>query len=314
MRSKLIPMIAAASLLGACASDTDESSPDLDSDVVEQYMAQYIDNNIAYEELRAAKERLEQMCMEDLGYDIGAYNFYGGLSEETTDRDVMRYVWTKPIFGEDYPMVQRRWEDGDSHNPWDLLSDEERDEIWEAAYGGSGHTEEVEFPAGGGVAQWSSGGCAGQVNDIVHEGEIRDYMVLYAQAVGGHFGTWDTQDDVVAARADWSNCMEEHGYPELEQPRDAASLVMSEAMMLGGGDVPQEAIEEFERYQRDMKTADIECHDRYDLEEVQTEAYWQERTAMLLDYEVAVFAFADEAQEALERAQDILASGELPAS
>jgi hypothetical protein len=304
-------IIALTLALTAC---TEGGEPDLEIDaaLIETYETHYIENNLIAREVRAAKERLEEICMEDLGFPVRDYGLYGHGFEDWDAKDVMRDVWTKPVLGEDYSFVVRPWEDDHNEGAWELLPPEERDIVWAAAFGNADDVKEIEFPAGGGVVQWNDGGCAGTVNDLVHEGDVEDFMRLYVEAVGGHFGAWDSTDEVTAAQSEWSACMEEFGFEGFQHPRDAGSEALNAAFdMVDSGSPRSEDIESFELFQAQIQTADIECHDRTDLEQIQSDAFWKERTAMLIAYEVAVFSFYEEAEAALERAQDALNSGQL---
>ncbi|MFD0556958.1 hypothetical protein FB566_2210 [Stackebrandtia endophytica] len=192
---------------------------------------------------------------------------------------------------------------------YERLPTSDRDAYQADLYGPDTATESAVLSDGTEV-EWIVDGCVGEANRVLFPDGMFDFLEQRTHATGGADDGWLDDHRVREVHGRWSECMAQQGYLDFDIPWDAVTAMSSRQPSPEEGPEAQEAFAELNVAQA---VADLACHERYDVQAVQEEVFWEYTMDYLTDYEVAVVAFADTAESVLETAQRIIQAGRLPA-
>ncbi|MFD0556991.1 hypothetical protein FB566_2243 [Stackebrandtia endophytica] len=326
-------VLCAAVLLGACTSDeTNAFDRDRFNTMLEQ-------GRVSENDLTGVIERLAKGCMEDRGFTVHPLKMEApptatAVPAANSNIEVVmraRYMYQTDTLDESgygaSPFEDLGFTPGGSDSPFaddpfSELPDEEQLEYWlayDGSYLGNGYPD-AQPPEGsyetvavdGREYQYPNSGCYAEIQDEVFEGDIHGYLTVAHWATEGMgyvgYGEFHDHSDVAVALDDWSVCMSDNGYPDLADPTDAIQLARDlyrDADVFGPVD---EGFEDLKQQEIVIAQTDYGCNVEAELDERQVEIFWSILEPYVVEHEAEIYAWKDLTDQALERAQAMLAS------
>ncbi|WP_156926192.1 hypothetical protein [Glycomyces arizonensis] len=299
---------------------------DLTEADIERYMQASAENSALRWQVDYSVKRIALLCMEQAGFDAVGEGYEETfvpsepMFQDKRSRRASRGLSITPDPEAGYMVEFRSWElesNGRDISGFDRLPESERNrwyEAWFGPYMDGPESSTVVTLDNGQTATWPKYGCQGEAyTALFGEDGYASYIQEAIHAQGGLTEGWESEEEVVQARYDWTVCMAEAGYEgDFESPdelRRTMDAVVSEAVE-SAIDSPQ--VSDYEAAELAMAETDIACQDQTDVVDIEFDVYSRQLVEILYEHEEQVFAFAETAEELLVRAQEILESGQIP--
>lgn len=237
-------------------------------------------SDMSYEDaMGPAVPRVNEETASDVGYE----HFYPAFFEEstgTTQQDELTYDQAVVLYGEDY--VEAVWDsDGYVVDPPGVI--------------------EIEFEEWNVSTQRHTDGCAGEVDELIFEDEIVEFLTSQLAATAGLTPSTTEHDDFIDAQLDWAECMRDRGHEEIEEYGSVLAL-----LMIGRAEQPEE---EFDQFQIDLAVDDAQCSEEHDVNAINREVFESLVLEFHDEFEQEFYAYHEMASDALDRAQELIAEG-----
>jgi hypothetical protein len=163
--------------------------------------------------------------------------------------------------------------------------------------------DRAEVPGIGGIVEWPTEGCAGEVFRRVFGAQPSDFLIHRERATAT-LGIPLFEDDRYAlAEREWVACMNDSGHHEVAAFTDGMRFVLESRGTYN------DDYDAFFEAQRELAVADATCAEELGTNNVMRAIF----TDLFIDhhsrYEVETFSFQEQAREALLRAQEVLEEG-----
>jgi|GEM_PF-4672773 len=203
-----------------------------------------------------------------------------------------------------------------------VLSQKEYGEYHEALHGYNPNLviDESEVPNqerldfGDRTILYSTAGCQFEVQDLVFDGEVEEYHEQTYLAKNGIYQSpamnIDVQPDVVAVLDDWSACMAEAGYPDLEEVGQFRQIIVDAVWNPISAVPPEKGTAEFAAAKQDeiaLALIHIDCDEQVGLRDTSLETSNRLIGEYLVEHEAQLFAWYDMLSDARERTSELLA-------
>ncbi|WP_025273388.1 hypothetical protein [Haloglycomyces albus] len=334
--STLIPV---AVILTACSS-TDDT---VDQDTVELYRTTWNENSRLKSEIANVEERIALQCMESRGYpqyepsdtpltdarDVELINFHN-LSPKELREEAYYPLWGWLNQDELNPKVLTPEEEaaGEYHTGTGQKKSEEFwFDYWGPALAEALYSDDETQNAGsetddnpgkesfdieeGMTIEWETDGCLGEAKSRLYGDDIFDFKRLEAIATARPTDDSKSDPEVQDADAEWTECMRDKGHT-LDSSMTIDTAIMQEEVRLGNlvsdgtiGDSEYSA--KFDDFIVDLARDDADClESTANPRQKSADVFYRNLAEYLPEYETEVFAYQQEAEKHLTKAQKIL--------